>query len=69
MEGQSARGQGGLLLFSALACRHVLKISPCSLKKKTEKNPDACYNIWGGNPVVMSFKPHKILHSTSVSWD
>ena len=37
MKGQCAKGQGGLLSFSALACRRVLKISLCSLKKKTEK--------------------------------
>ena len=40
MQGEHAKEQEGLLSFSALACRHVLKISPCILKKKkTEKNP------------------------------
>ena len=38
MQGEHAKEQEGLLSFSALACRHVLKISPCILKKKkTEK--------------------------------
>ena len=69
MQGEHAKEQGGLLSFSALACRHVLKISPCILKKKKKqkKKPDACYEIWGGNPEVMPFKPHKIMHSTTVS--
>lgn len=44
MQGEHAKEQGGLLSFSALACRHVPKISPCILKKKkkkkkTEKKP------------------------------
>lgn len=70
MQGEHAKEQEGLLSFSALACRHVLKISPCILKKKNrKKTPDACYKIWGGNPVVMPFKPHEIMHSTTVSWD
>ena len=63
MKGQCAKGQGGLLSFSALACRRVLKISLCSLKKKNRENHDACYKVWGGNPVVMPFKPHKIINN------
>ena len=34
MKGECAKGQGGLFSFSALACRYVLKIFLCSLKKK-----------------------------------